>query len=83
MIIINYFILKVILICITINIVYMDVTTILIIVNICVSAIAGPLVLGISDIMKRLQKSDCCGCHIELQELKGQQSTNKLDTSIK
>lgn len=44
----------------------MDVATILIIINIGVSAIAVPLTLGIVDVLKRLRKSDCCGMHMEL-----------------
>lgn len=56
----------------------MEIATILIIVNICVSAIAGPLVLGVSDVMRRLKKSDCCGCHIELQDIKRNQSEQNI-----
>ena len=57
----------------------MEVTTILLIVNICVSAIAAPIVLGISDIMKRLKKSDCCNCmHVELEEVKRMNSTKEM-----
>lgn len=44
----------------------MDPATILIIVNICVSAIAVPITLGIVNVMKRLRTSDCCCAHIEL-----------------
>jgi len=61
----------------------MEVTTILIIVNICVSAIATPLVLGVVDIMKRLKKSDCLGAHIELQDIKRTESKVNVNVENK
>lgn len=47
----------------------MDVASILILVNIGVTAVVVPLTLGLVDVMKRLRKSDCCcGVHIELDK---------------
>lgn len=55
----------------------MDISTILILVNIGVTAVIVPLTLGIVDLMKRLRKSDCCcGVHIELDR-----ATSKADLS--
>jgi hypothetical protein len=56
----------------------MDVTIVLIIVNICVSAVVAPLVIGAVDIMKRLHKSQCCGCQLELEEMKRKKSETNL-----
>lgn len=45
----------------------MDIVTVLIIVNIMVSA-AAPIVIAISELLKRIKRSRCCGSEIEIVE---------------